>query len=71
MAGRQDQPQRRQRAGAAEPAAGGGGDRKHALAKHLRRGVSCSSCTRLTQSMVFLTSAGTEELYSGVTISTP
>jgi len=26
---------------------------------------------RLTQSMVFLTSAGTEELYSGVTISTP
>ena len=33
--------------------------------------VSWASCTRLTQSMAFLSSAGTDELYSGVTISTP
>ncbi len=33
--------------------------------------TSCKSCTRVTQSIAFLTSAGTEELYSGVTITTP
>ena len=33
--------------------------------------VSWASCTRVTQSMAFLSKGGTEELYSGVTTSTP
>ncbi len=36
-----------------------------------RRDLVRGSCTRLTQSMVFFTSGGTEELYSGVTSRTP
>ena len=37
--------------------------------KHLSLSTSYASCTRDTQSMVFLTSGGTDELYSGVTIT--
>ena len=43
---------------------------KARLAKHLAAGL-VRILHPLTQSMVFFTSGGTEELYSGVTISTP
>ena len=56
---------------AAEPAFRGRRDRKRRGRETPGPRVSCASCTRVTQSMVFFTSGGTDELYSGVTISTP
>ena len=71
MAGGQDQPQRRQRTACRRAGLPRLPRSQTRVRETPGRGSRARSCTRLTQSMVFLTSAGTEELYSGVTIRTP